>query len=74
MPVGDAVSVVAFAEPFLRGPGRGGQPVYDRTRLFGGVSVRLSSVLDVRAGALVQQYPDATDVQGQLSLHHAVTL
>lgn len=74
LPVRGAVYAAASVEPFLRGPGRGEQPLYDRTRLFGGLGVRLSPALDARAGVLVQQFRSATDVQVQLSLGHTVTL
>ena len=61
------------AELFLRGPVRGDRPVYDRTRLYGGLGVRTTGGLGVQAGLLAQVYEGATDLQVQLSLHHAVT-
>ena len=72
LPMRGAVYAAASVEPFLRGPGRGEQPVYDRTRLFSGLGVRLSPAFDARAGVLVQQFRSASDVQIQLSLAHTV--
>ncbi len=74
---GDAVrrgSVYAtgYAEPFVRGPGRGDRPVYDRTRLYGAVGVRATDRLGVQAGVLAQAFDGSTDWQLQLSLHPVV--
>lgn len=69
-----AVAAVGSAEPFVRGPGRGTRDAFDRVRLYVGVGVRAARPLDVRAGVLVQQFRSATDVQVQLSLHHALTI
>ena len=68
-----SVYTAGSAELFLRGPGRGDHPVYDRTRLYGGIGVRASGELGVQAGLLAQVYDGETDLQVQLSLHHAVT-
>jgi hypothetical protein len=68
-----SVYTAGSAELFLRGPGRGDRPVYDRTRLYGGLGVRAAGNLGVQAGLLAQVYDGSTDLQVQLSLHHAVT-
>ncbi len=68
-----SVYAAAYAEPFLRGPGRGDRPVYDRTRLYGGVGYRLRANLGVQAGYLAQVFDGSVDHQLQLSLHHVVT-
>ena len=68
-----SVYVATYAEPFLRGPGRGDRPVYDRTRLYGALGVRAADNLGVQVGALAQVFDGSTDWQLQLSLHHAVT-
>lgn len=68
-----SVYAAAYAEPFLRGPGRGDRPVYDRTRLYGGLGLRVSDAAGIQAGALAQVFDGSTDWQLQLSLHQAVT-
>ena len=67
-----SVYAVVSAEPFLRGPGRRGQAVFDRARLTGGVGVRTTDRFGVRASVVAQVYAERTDVQVQLSLHHAL--
>lgn len=68
-----SVYVQGYAEPFLRGPGRGDRPVYDRTRLYGALGVRATDGLGVQAGALAQVFDGSTDWQLQLSLHQTLT-
>lgn len=68
-----SVYAATYVEPFLRGPGRGDRPVYDRTRVYGALGVRAADNLGVQAGALAQVFDGSTDWQLQLSLHHTVT-
>lgn len=68
-----SVYAAATAELFLRGPVRGERPVYDRTRLYGGVGVRATGALGVQAGVVAQVVDGPTDWQVVLSAHHAVT-
>lgn len=67
-----SVYAAAYVEPFLRGPGRGERPVYDRTRVYGALGLRAADNLGVQAGALAQVFDGNTDWQLQLSLHHAL--
>lgn len=69
-----SVFAATSAELFLRGPGRGERPVYDRTRLFGGAGVRLTDDVGLQGGVLAQVFDDETDWQVQVSVQQRVTL
>ena len=64
----------ASVEPFLRGPGRGAEPVFDRVRLYSGLGVRLSPALTVRGGLVLEQSAAGPDWQALISVHHGITL
>ena len=68
------LDVSASAEPFLRGPGRGAQPVFERVRLYAGLGVHLSRALTVRCGLVLEQSAAESDLQALVSFHHGITL
>ena len=74
VPLAGRLFAAGSAEAFLRGPGRAGRPVYDRTRLFGGVGVRVGGPLTVQAGYLAQVFSGDVDHQLHLSLHQTLTV
>lgn len=67
------VFAAASTEVFLRGAGRGDRPVFDRSRLFGGLGLHLSSRLRLQAGYLHQTFVGAADGQIQVALQTSLT-
>ncbi len=66
------VYAAVYAEPFLRGAGRGERPVFDRTRLYGAVGYVLTPSVSVQAGYMDQVFAADDDGQLQLSVHQSL--